>query len=74
MSVFTMYTTGCIWITELQIVIMYICLMHCIYLSDWLLVSAYIWCLIWVIGILAKSCIGTPLIIAIYLNCQFAFY
>ena len=38
--------------------------MHCIYLSDRLSVSAYICCLISVIGISAKSCIGAPLLIA----------
>ena len=36
--------------------------MHCIYLSDWLSVSAYICCLISVIGISAKSCISAPLL------------
>ena len=35
---------------------------HCIYLSDWLSVSAYICCLISVIGILIKSCIGAPFV------------
>ena len=44
---------------RITIVIMY---MHCIYLSDQLLVLAYIRCLILVIGISAKSCIGAPLV------------
>ena len=36
--------------------------LYTVYLSDWLLVSAYICCLILVIGISAKSCIGAPLV------------